>query len=189
MTVKISTGVVRISYANIWAPKETPSGTMKYSCSLLIRKDDKKTLAKISEALKQVKNDSASKEKWGKVIKELHMPIRDGDTDRPGDPNYEDCYFINANANEDRAPKIVDRDRNEILDKSEVYSGCYCQAVITFYPYAASGNKGIGCGLQGLRKIKDGEPLSGSVVTDSDFSDDDIEDDAFGGNSSVDDLF
>jgi hypothetical protein len=185
MSIKISTGLVRISYANIWEPKETPSGTMKYSCALLIDKNDKKTLDRISDALKAVKNDPASKEKWGKTGN-LRMPVRDGDTEKEGDPNYAGHYFINANANEGNPPKIFDKDRNEIIDRNEVYSGCYCQAVISFYAYSASGNKGIGCGLNGLRKIRDGEPLGGVHI-----SADDFDDDALGANGadSDDDLF
>ena len=65
----------------------------------------------------------------------------------------------------------LDRDRNEIVDPEEVYSGCYVQAVLTLYVYNTSGNKGIGVSLNAIRKIKDGERLAGTVVSESDWDD------------------
>ena len=43
-SIKFVTGLVRLSYANIWAPKEDLSGRMRYSASLLIKKSDTKTI-------------------------------------------------------------------------------------------------------------------------------------------------
>ena len=80
-------------------------------------------------------------------------------------------------ANEDRPPLVVDRDRNDIVDTSEVYSGCYAQAVISLYPYNFNGRKGIGVGLSAIRKLSDGEPLGSTRITVDDFSDDLLGDD------------
>lgn len=41
------------------------------------------------------------------------------------------------------APGIVDADRNPIMTRSEVYSGVYGRASITFYAFNSSGNKGM----------------------------------------------
>ena len=101
--------------------------------------------------------------------------MRDGDVEHPDDEAYAGHYFINANNK--TAPGIVDADRNEILDKSEVYSGCYGRASITFYAYNAQGNKGIACALNNLQKIADGEPLGGvASKAYDDFADDDDDD-------------
>ena len=67
------------------------------------------------------------------------------------------------NANATSAPGIVDADRNPILTRSEVYSGVYGRASISFYAFNSSGNKGIACGLNNLQKIRDGEPLGGKA--------------------------
>ena len=40
---KVVTGVVRLSYANVWEPKSINGGAEKYSVSLIIPKSDKKT--------------------------------------------------------------------------------------------------------------------------------------------------
>ena len=63
-----------------------------------------------------------------------------------------------------------------ILNRSEVYSGVYGRASITFYAFNSSGNKGIACGLNNLQKIRDGEPLGGKASAESDFASDDDED-------------
>ena len=89
----------------------------------------------------------------------------DGDTEKD-DENYEGCYFLNANASESRRPKIIDRACNDVLDQDEVYSGCYTKVKIGLFSYSASGNKGIGAGLEVIQKVRDGERLSGGNSTD-----------------------
>ncbi|NLD02450.1 MAG: DUF2815 family protein, partial [Clostridiales bacterium] len=101
-------------------------------------------------------------------------PLRDGDIERPDDPAYANAYFINANAT--TAPGIVDTDRNPILSRSEVYSGVYGRASISFYAFNSNGNKGIACGLNNLQKMRDGEPLGGKTSAESDFATEEDED-------------
>ena len=67
--------------------------------------------------------------------------------------------------------------RQPIIDTSEVYSGVYGRASITFYAFNSNGNKGIACGLNNLQKIADGEPLGGKTRAEDDFADLDDEDD------------
>ena len=170
--MKLSTGKVRISYANIWHPRSYNGQDPKYSVSLLIPKSDKKTLDKLKSIFKEMQLDPENVQKWGGKVKGIRIPLRDGDEEREDDAAYKGCYFINASATPDYPPRVVDKDKQEIIDPSEVYSGCYCQAVINLYAYNRSGNRGIGVGLLGLRKLADGEPLSGGVATDNDFDDD-----------------
>ena len=98
----------------------------------------------------------------------LSNVFRDGDTERPDDPAYAGCYFINANSSV--APGIVDADRQPILDRSEVYSGVYGRASISLYAFNSNGNRGIACGLNDLQKIKDGEPLGDKSRAEDDFA-------------------
>jgi hypothetical protein len=65
----------------------------------------------------------------------------------------------------------VDADLNPILDSTEFYSGCYGRASINFFAYNTAGNRGIGCGLNNLQKLDDGEPLSGRSRPEDDFGD------------------
>ena len=169
----------RLSYANIWEARQTMEGDrMQYSCSLLIPKSDTKTVAKIKTAIEAAYREGEAKLKGnGKSVPALSVlktPLRDGDLERPDNPAYAGSYFVNANA--PSAPGIVDADRNPILTRSEVYSGVYGRASISFYAFNSSGNKGIACGLNNLQKIRDGEPLGGKASAESDFATDDDDD-------------
>ena len=68
---------------------------------------------------------------------------------------------------------MVDANCNPILTRSEVYSGVYGRASISFYAFNSNGNRGIACGLNNLQKIRDSEPLGGRASVESDFADDD----------------
>lgn len=172
MSTKIITGKVRLSYAHIWEPHAMEEGQKKkYSVSLIIPKSDKKTVDAINAAVKEAKEQGKST--WGgKIPANLKTPLRDGDEDRPDDENYTDCYFINANS--DHKPGIFDRNNQKIIDPDEVYSGCYALASINFYPFSVSGNKGIACGLNGILKVSDGEPLGGAGSAEADFAELDL---------------
>jgi len=70
--------------------------------------------------------------------------------ERPDDEAYKNAYFVTPMP--PLAPGIVDADLNPILTRSEVYSGVYGRASITFYAFNSSGNKGIACGLITCRR-------------------------------------
>ena len=50
-STKVVTGVVRLSYANVWEPASINGSNPKYSVSLIIPKDDKETVEKIHQKL------------------------------------------------------------------------------------------------------------------------------------------
>jgi len=172
---KVVTGVVRLSYANVWEPKSINGGAEKYSVSLIIPKSDTKTLSAINEAVNAAIEEGRGKF-GGKIPNKaaLKLPLRDGDIDRPDDEAYANSYFINANSI--TAPQIVDRNVNPILERSEVYSGVYARVGINFYAFNSNGNKGIACGLGNIQKIRDGEPLGGRTNAADDFATD-VDDD------------
>lgn len=170
---KVITGPeTRWSYANVWDAKSINGGAPKFSVSLIIPKSDTKTVEKIKAAIQAAYEEGQSKLKGnGKSVPALSViktPLRDGDTERPDDPAYAECYFINANSS--AAPGIVDADCQPILDRSEVYSGVYGRASISLYAFNSNGNRGIACGLNNLQKIKDGEPLGGKPRAEDDFA-------------------
>ena len=171
--MKVITGKdTRWSYANVWEAKSINGGTPKFSVSLIIPKTDTVTVQKIKAAIQAAYEEGQAKLKGnGRTVPPLtaiKTPLRDGDTERPDDPAYAGSYFINANSA--TAPGIVDADCNPILTRSEVYSGVYGRASITFYAFNSSGNKGIACGLNNLQKVRDGAPLGGKASAESDFA-------------------
>jgi len=165
--VKIVTGKVRFSYANVFQPKASvEGGTPKYSVSIIIPKSDKETINKINKAFEDTKAAAAAYF-GGSVPKGLKGGLRDGDEEKD-DAAYAGCYFINANSAQ--KPGVVDQDLNPIMDTEEFYSGCYGRASITFYPYNAQGSKGIACGLNNVQKLEEGEKLGGSTSAAADFA-------------------
>lgn len=169
----------RWSYANVWEPKSINGSTPKFSVSLIIPKTDVATVKKIKAAIEAAYHEGEAKLKGtSKSVPALSLiktPLRDGDTERPDDPNYAGAYFVNANSA--TAPGIVDADCQPILTRSEVYSGVYGRASISFYAFNSNGNRGIACGLNNLQKLRDGEPLGGRASAESDFSDEDDDED------------
>lgn len=169
METKVITGKnIRFSYAHVFRPHTITEGQEpKYSVCLLIRKDDKETLGKIKRAIEAAKEEG-KRSKWeGKIPANLKMPLRDGDEERPENEEYAGCYFVNANSNQ--KPQIVDANLDDIIDQTEFYSGCYGRASINFFAYNTAGNRGIGCGLNNIQKLRDGEPLSGRSSAKDDF--------------------
>ena len=167
-STKVVTGVVRLSYANVWEPVSVNGGTPKFSVSLIIPKSDTKTIEAINAAIENAIKAGIGKF-GGKIPNKaaLKLPLRDGDVERD-DEAYQNSYFVNANS--PTAPQIVDRTVQPILDRNEVYSGCYARVSINFYAFNSNGNKGIACGLGNIQKVKDGEQLGGKSSAVDDFS-------------------
>ena len=174
---KVITGETRWSYANVWEPKAMVEGAQaKYSVSLIIPKSDKNTIERINNAIKEAYNEGLSKLKGNSKsvpsFENIKKPLRDGDTEREGDPAYANSYFVNANS--PNPPGIIGPDKMDILNHREVYSGCYGKASITFYAYNANGSRGIACALNNLMKTRDGEPLGSKATAEDDFADEDL---------------
>lgn len=166
---QVITGMdTRLSYAHVWEPVSINGGKEKYSVSVLIPKDDTKTIESINKAIDAAIDEGVAKFGGKKPNKAaIKIPLRDGDVERD-DEAYKGHYFINANST--TPPQIVDRAVQPILDRGEVYSGCFARVSLNFYAYNANGNKGIACGLGNIQKVRDGEPLGGRSNAADDFS-------------------
>lgn len=178
----ISTCKVRLSYLFINPPKKDDNGNDVYSVALIIPKTENgKKFKDIFDA--EVKNIAASDravKEWGPKtqLKNVHIPWKDGDDD-----NEVSAGQWVLNAKNKSLPSLWAKDRTP-GDIEDFYSGCYAQAVISLYPYNYNGRKGIGIWLEGLRKLAEGEKLSGVTVNANSFDDDliedsDLEDDIF----------
>ena len=80
---KVVTGLVRLSYANVWEPKSINGGDPKFSCSIIIPKTDVETVNAINAAIDCAIKDGIGKF-GGKIPPKgaLKLPLRDGDTAR-----------------------------------------------------------------------------------------------------------
>lgn len=167
---------VRFSYCNLFqprAPYNKPTGEPKYSATILVPKSDAGAKAAIDQAIAQVA-DAAVSSKWGGVRPpQPAICIHDGDGPRPSDGAAygEECrghWVFTASSKE--KPFVVDTQVNPIIDPTQVYSGMWGNVCVTFYAYNSAGKKGIGCGLNGVQKVRDGEPLNGRVTAEQAFT-------------------
>lgn len=172
---KVIFGPCRLSYTHVFN-RYNPDGDQadgKYMTNVLIPKTETETIEAIKGAIETAKKQAIVSKWGGKEPKKLDMPLRDGD--EKDDDVYADHFYVNAKSN--TRPGIVDKDLTPIVDEEEIYSGVWAYVSVTFYGYDVSGNRGIACGLNNIKKFKDDDKLGGRVSAESDFADFDDEDD------------
>ena len=167
-------GEVRFAYCNIFSKRQNSDGTQgKYGCCVILPKSNTEAVALFKQAFENAKV-AGKMTKWGgKIPGKVVLPLHDGDEERPDDPAFEGCWYFNCSSQ--NAPGIRVKDEAgsvvEAIDDDEFYSGCYGAVTVNLFPYSASGNTGVGVGLNNVIKLRDGEKLSGGRSADADFSD------------------
>lgn len=174
-TDAITINDVRFSYCHLFQPVppfNNPQGEPKYSCTILVPKANTQAKALIDQAIAQAIEAGVSA-KWGGVRPpQPAICVHDGDGPRPNDGSAygaecRGCWVFTASSKQ--APFVVDGQVQHIIDPTQVYSGMWGNVSVTFFPYASAGKKGIGCGLNGVQKTRDGDPLSGRVTAQDAF--------------------
>ena len=167
---------IRLSYCNLFQPKapmNNPTGEPKYSVTLLIPKTNKAALEAIQKAINEAV-DAGVQSKWSGVRPpQPAVPIHDGDGVRPSDgmPFGEECKgMMVMAASSKQAPFVVDRQVQPIIDPTQVYSGMWANVSITLFPYLNADKKGVGCGLNGVQKVRDDTPFGSRVTAQEAFS-------------------
>lgn len=166
-------GTFRASYVQIEEPTQYKGkGDAKYRIALIFSKDDTKLVGSLKDAI----DEAARSEFKGK---KYESPIHDGD-ERDGE-EFANCFYLNAS---NKFPiNVVDAQKNP-LDPKDIYSGCYVNATLQFYPYKSSKN-GVGVSISALQKVRDGKHLGGGNpdTTDAfsklDVEVDELDDDLF----------
>ena len=133
-------GEVRLSYVNVFEPQTRPGSTdAKYGVTVLVPKSDMATKAAIDAAIEAAVTSGVTK----------------------------CCWVFTASSK--NAPGVVDANVQPILDPRKVYSGVWGRVNISFFPYNNNGKKGIGCGLNHVQVLRDGEPLVDRVSAEDAF--------------------
>ncbi|MBW8383978.1 MAG: DUF2815 family protein [Youngiibacter sp.] len=171
----VITGKARLTFPHLFTPYAKELGQeAKYSVTILVPKSDVLTRQKIDAAIMAATQAGIAKSWNGVKPPILATPVHDGDGVRPSDgqPFAPECkgHWV-FTASSKQQPQVVDTGLNPIMAQSEIYSGVYARVSVNFFPYNASGKKGIGCGLNNVQKLEDGEPLGGRTTALSDFGD------------------
>ena len=166
---EVTTGEVRLSYVNLFQPRETDSG-LKYSVTILLPKSDVATKQRIDAALQAAKQEGIVKKWNGACPPNVPIPIHDGDgTKQDGSEYGPECkghwVFSATQQAEKGRVEVVDVGCNPIINQSEIYSGVYGRVNVRFAPYLYNGKKGIACYLGPVQKLRDGEPLAAQATS------------------------
>ena len=166
---------VRFSYCNLFQPKapfNNPQGEPKYSVTVLVPKTNTAAKAVIDNSIAQA-IDAGVSSKWNGVRPpQPSICVHDGDGPRPSDGSAfgeecKGCWVFTASTKQ--PPFVVDEYVQNIIDPTKVYSGMWGNVNVTFFAYNNAGKKGIGCGLNGVQKLRDGEALGGQITAQEAF--------------------
>lgn len=179
--IKEITPEFRLMYESILEAEENEDGTAKFH-HVLMGFDPKTDLSGLKKALlAKVKETKpalydafleAFKTQWPNVpefIKGYRQPFQNGDE------KENDAYhgLILLRAKTKKAPGIVDRKLQAILDADEIYAGMFCKASLSVYAYETikgKGNKpGFSFGLLNVQKTRDGDRISSRSKAEDDF--------------------
>lgn len=174
----ITIGECRLSYCNVFqpqAPANNPQAEPKFSVTILVPKSNTQAKAAMDAAVNAA-IEAGVTAKWSGVRPPVpSICIHDGDGVRPSDgqafgAECKGCWVFTASSKADRPPFVVDAQVQKIINPAEIYSGCYGNVSVTFFAYNSAGKKGVGCGLNGIQKTRDGEPLGSRVTAEEAFS-------------------
>jgi hypothetical protein len=164
---------VRFSYTNLFQPVARLGQDAKYSTTILVPKSNVAAKAAIDAAINEAINTGVAKCWNGQRPPMPAICVHDGDGARPSDgqPFGEECrgcWVFTASSKQ--PPFVVDANVQNIINPVDVYSGMWGNVSVNFFAYNSNGKKGIGCGLNGVQKTRDGEPLSGRVTAEEAFA-------------------
>lgn len=158
--IKILTPPFRVSFPNVFkAASNFKNVEPTFSIQMLFPKNEDLSLLKKAEI-------TAARRKWPlEKPAKYQSPFRDGDEKNL--ENYKDMTVVNAKTK--FKPGIIDKDKNEIIDPSDFYPGCWARATINAFAYDTAGNVGVSFGLQNIQKLKDDTSFSGRTNAADDF--------------------
>lgn len=144
---------VRLSFPSLWKTelyKGTDTG--KYAASFLVEKDSEQGKALAAAVT------AAAEEKFGANPKKVEYCLKDGDKEEYD--GYAGMYAIKANTK--KRPVVIDPKKTPITeDDNVIYGGCYVNASVEVYAMENQYGKRVGCQLNGVQFVKDGEAFGG----------------------------
>lgn len=109
-------------------------------------------------------------DKWKIMLESFQakskIPLRKGEIHKPGEEAYVGMMSLSGNSKgrfsivETRGGKNVPL----VAADGRPYSGCYVNAIVNFYGYNKGGGIGIGCGIEGVQFLRNGDAFGGGRV-------------------------
>ena len=158
----------RMFFPNLLEPQEFKGQSPKYSARLAWKPDDKANVKATAELREHITKMAKAAFGSDVDVTKIANPVHRHDTyerqDGKPNPDYMKPYlWVNAKANLDYPPKVVDAKYNKVEDKAEVYSGRNCVFSINFFSYSHSGRRGISASINGVVLLTGGEKEGGYV--------------------------
>lgn len=167
---KIQIKNVRISFPSIFKRSVFNGEEGKYEATVLIPKEDKKTIKMLEKAIADAQAEAKIKVAKDKIC------LKDGD-----DSDYEDYFdHMTLKAANSKRPTVINRDKTPLTEEDEViYAGCRVNIIIDFWVQNNSFGKRVNANLYGVQFVADDEPFGmGPVDVTDDFDDlDDLDED------------
>jgi hypothetical protein len=174
----VVTGRVRLSYVQIFRTIKTDKkGNPKYSATILLPKSDIATKQRIDAAINAAIEDGVKNPKiWAGIRpQQPNTCVHDGDgvKAKDGTPYGPECkgHWVFAASTSIAQPRVVDTNRQPLLDQTRLFSGVYALVSVDFAAYNFDGSKGITAYLNNIMVLDDkAEPLGGGLSdVDDDF--------------------
>lgn len=158
---------VRCAFPNVIEAQSYDGNPAKYNITLLVPKSDKKQIAEIGDAIKDVVND-----KWPistRFTAANQRPPKDKIAFQDGDEKQWDGYpgnwYIHATANPGYEPKVIDNLRQPITREGVIYGGCYVNAIIKFWGWTnPKGGRGISASIMAVQFAGKGERFGSAPI-------------------------
>lgn len=176
---RLTVGPFRLSYPHLSKPsKMGENDALRYSIEMIFDKtgDLAPSLAPFKAAVDAAATlkFGADKAQWPSPLK---RPFRDGDkpvkNKKTGKmevkPEHVGKWVMRASTlAEYGAPEIRSK-KNEVIDPSKFYAGCYAIANVLANGYSFGNNEGVSFILNGVQFYKDGTPFGGKPSGDQMF--------------------
>lgn len=167
----IRTPAARASFVYLLKPQEPNARNQlkapKHSITLLFPKDADLTLLQ-KMALDAARAKFGAKMDDPEFVKRLRNPFRD-QGEKSFDGYVAGCKFIIATSDAAHRPLVVDQMKADITEERMIYPGCWVRATVNAFAYDTAGNRGVSFGIQGVQKVRDDEPLGGTIASADDF--------------------
>lgn len=155
----IITPTVRLAFPALFEPAPVVKGDarLKYQATLVVANDD--DLASIEQLAKDAWTAKFPGKAFPKRGKRGN-PIHEADEmseDVEGFPAG--SYFVRASSK--FRPGVVDANTDPIVDREDVYAGCYVRVQLSAYAWEHETGKGVSFNLGHVQKVKDGERIDG----------------------------